>query len=555
MVRPMALPLSLSGRRWTQRTDPDHATTDSASVLDHLRTHRQLDGSVAPDFPVHQLAGLLPGLDRIKAAIAAKEKIAIFGDYDCDGITATAILARAFHRRGVQPLLRLPHRLHEGYGLKMGTIDELAKAGITLLITADTGVSSALEIASAKKRGMDVIVIDHHHLPAELPPAVAILHPLLLPLSSAPAVSPAAAGVAWSVVRAWEEREGGPEWESRDTDLALAAIGTVGDLVELRGSNRTLVEEGLKALNRIKTGPLALLKMQAGITEQARSSDIAFRIAPRINAAGRMADPSVALIGLLGNEEAILQLEEWNRDRQTLVASLTDEALELARAEGPMICLGDPRYAPGICGLISGRVTDRIGRPSLVAFMNAEGECTASLRSVPGYNVTEGLERISDLLRSYGGHAAAAGCSFPHAHLPEIRRRLCDDVRTQVEEQALVPSLLFDATIPARLLSIDLCRALRQLEPFGQGNPEPVFVIENAVLTDMRAIGRDSTHLQARAGGIKLIGFGLAEHMQYIEGPMDLAVHVGIDTWQGALKPQLFLQDLRVSQGVRIPIR
>ncbi len=543
--------LSFTGRRWMSRIDSDAAPTNTVSLIEALMQSRGLlKKPTDVFFSIHRLPGLLTAIERINGAITSGEKIAIFGDYDCDGVTSTALIARMLHRRGATPLLRLPHRLHEGYGLRLPVIDELATAGITLLITTDTGVSAVKEITRAKELRIDVIVVDHHHLPqGDLPPAYAILHPSLM--NPVPASPPSAAGVAWELVQAFEECSGNADWEDSDTDRALAAIGTVADLVELRGENRRVVHEGLGALGRLTKGPLALLKMHAGIESAPRSSDIAFRIAPRINAAGRMADPSVALDAVLGNPEAVLQLDLWNKDRQELVRSLTDEALERAQFEGPMICLSDARYLPGICGLIAGRVTEKLGRPSLVAYIDPQGRSTASLRSVTGFNVTEALAGCSDLLTSFGGHAMAAGCSFAHSNMDTLRIRLNSDVASRLDPSLLVPTLQIDLPVVPKLLTLELCNALQSLEPFGQGNPEPCFVLPRVQLTDARRVGKDSTHLQARVGTSKLIGFGLGHLADRSTEAMDLAVHLGIDTWQGTARPQLYLQDARTA-NVRV---
>ncbi len=536
--------LSLTGKRWHERQAMEpHA--DIPSLTKALRSHRGMDLVADRPFPIENLPDLPKAIDRVTRAVTKKEKIAIFGDYDCDGVTATALLARCLRRHGALPLLRLPHRQREGYGLKMPVVEEMAREGVTLLLTADTGGSSVKEIAEAGRRGMDVIVLDHHHLPSTgLPPAYALLHPALLPTPVA--APPAAAGVTFAFVCALERAEGADDWEDRDTDLALAALGTVADLVELRGGNRLLTQEGLRALGRLEKGPLVFLKMQAGIEGTPKSSDIAFRLAPRINAAGRMADPVVALDALLGNTDAAIQLEDWNRERQELVADLTEEATLRAGKEDAMICLMDPRYLPGVCGLIAGKMTDKFGRPCLVASLDTEGRSTASLRSVPGYNVTEGLDRASGLLTSFGGHAMAAGCTFESRVFPELRRRLSEDVADRLDASLLVPSLAYDAELRLPHVTLDLCRALSDLEPFGQGNPEPCFVLRSMRLTDARTVGRDATHLQARAGSCKLIGFGLGHLAKETTAPLDLLVHIGIDTWQGAMRPQMFLRDLRV---------
>ncbi len=492
--------------------------------------------------------------DRVTHAISHGEKIAIFGDYDCDGITATALMTRFFERRGVAPMLRLPHRLHEGYGLKSAVIEELKTAGTRLLITVDTGVTAVNEIDAAQAAGIDVIVLDHHHLPPMLPDAFAILHPAVAGL---PEPHPAAAGVVWSFVNFLENQsdtqrllgsQKGCCWKDWETDVALAAIGTVADLVPLAGSNRGLVQAGLRALQGITSGPLALLKLQAGLEGRLTSRDIAFRIAPRLNAAGRMADPALALRAVLGDEASVIALEALNVDRQDLVKELMKTALRDSEHDpSPFICLRHADYVPGVCGLIAGKLTDKLGKPSLVA--HDQGEmCVGSLRSIPPYNVMEGLQSVQALLMSFGGHAMAAGCSMKGVHFDDVQRLLAAHVAHTVSPEDLCPSLEADLSIESRHLCPELCEHLRALEPHGQGNPEPSFLIRNAVLRGTRGVGKDGAHLQGFLGAAKIIGFNLGQFAAITGStPVDLICRLGIDTWQGATNVQLFIDDLKVS--------
>ncbi len=539
--------LSFTGKRWVIR-EPDPA---GGSVIERLLKHRGLealgDGELLETFghDARRFRDFTKAADRIGKAIEAQEKIGIFGDYDCDGITSTALLARFFHRRNLQPMLRLPHRVNEGYGLQSSIVEEFKKAGVTLLLTVDTGATAVKPIAEARTAGMDVIVLDHHRLPDVLPDTVALLHPeLALPVMDD---APCGAGVAWSVIHALEMAEGRAEWEDRDTDIALAAIGTVADLVELRGGNRTLAHRGLIALSSLHRGPLALLCTDAALQPPYTSRDIGFRIAPRINAAGRMADPHIALHALLGDAQALLALDGFNRERQDVINTHMEELI--ATGQDPdcsMICILGDQYSPGICGLLAGKLCEAHGKPVMVAG-GAGSLCTASLRSVPGYDVTAGLGRCRDLLISFGGHAMAAGCSFQRDIFEELRDRLNADAVEMTSGLDLTPSLVAECPIPIGTLTMDFCTALHVLEPFGQGNPEPRFLLENVQMENVRCVGKTAKHLQATVGGRKLIGFGLGHLKDVLNTPVDLLCRVGIDTWQGAMKPQLFLDDVRIA--------
>lgn len=493
-------------------------------------------------------------VQRIRKAVHAGEKIAIFGDYDCDGVTATGLMLRCLRRRNVEPLVRLPHRVEDGYGLKTKHVDECSAAGITLLITIDTGVSCAAEVDDAQAKGIDVIILDHHHIPDILPRAFAIVHPDLCP--DFPGAPPAAAGVVWSLVCAMEAADGNPTWIERPMDLALAAIGTVGDLVELRDTNRTLVRAGLACLAHMGDLPLAALLEQAGVQNPITSRDIGFRIAPRLNAAGRLASPMIALQAILGDHEAIAELERLNGERQRLVAGLAEGTLvDAGQNAAAFLCLASTECPPGVAGLLASKLTDAFGRPSLVANIR-DGACVASLRSVPGYNVIEALTRHSTLLTTFGGHAQAAGCTFPLENWPALKTALEEDADIRIAAEERTPCLLADLALDPQHVTLDLCKKIDLLEPFGQGNMEPRFLLRNVQLTDARAVGRDLTHLQAKIGTVKLIGFQLGQLCEYASGRLDILCRVGIDTWQGRVSPQLFIDDLRlasVQTGASLP--
>lgn len=541
-------PLSLTGKRWGVRIADASVTGAGHNLLALLMAERGLAGGAQHHVPGLE-ASLFPdcakATERVRRAVERREKVAIFGDYDCDGITSTAMLSRYFERRGTKPLLRLPHRLHEGYGLRPRVIEELHASGTQLLMTVDTGVTAVNEIAAANRAGMDVIVLDHHHLPPVLPDAYAILHPAV---GNLPEPHPAAAGVTWSFVRHLEAEEQNSPWDGWDTDCALAAIGTVADLVELKGSNRMLVQAGLAALTRIDRGPLAMLRLQAGLQDEITSRDIAFRIAPRLNAAGRMADPSIALHAILGDEGAIMMLEELNRQRQELVKELFVGALHDAEQDPhAFIAISHPQYVPGICGLIAGKLTEHLGKPSLVA--HAQGDtCVGSLRSVPAYNLMQGLRKSADLLQQFGGHAMAAGCAFAATNFETVRERMAADVSASVPPGELRPTLMADLRVQQGQLSLGLVESLRALEPHGQGNPEPAFLLENVSLRNTRTVGRDASHLQGFIGNAKLIGFGLGRFTGLTaSSKVDLIGRLGIDTWNGSRNAQLMVDDMRIA--------
>lgn len=522
-----------------------HASAMMDDVLKTLQTQRNL--LTPPTMSWHDPSSYpdaAKAAERIHRAIRDNEKIGIFGDYDCDGVTSVAQLARFFRRHGADPFLRLPHRMHDGYGLQEKHIAELMARNSTLLVTVDTGVAAHDAVDRANAAGIDVIILDHHHV-ASFPAAFCILHPAR---SSVPEPHPSAAGVVCTFLHALE----GDDWPEREIDLALAMIGTVADLVPLTGVNRAIVRDGLAACAELPACPLRTLLERVSPTGNVTSGDIAFRVAPRINAAGRMADPQSALLALLEGGAHLDALEQLNIERQeqttTCIAAAIAHISSLP-ALPPLLSCSDASFSHGIIGLVAGKLTERFGRPSMAVAI--EGEiCTASLRSPPCYHITEGLARGAHLLSSYGGHAQAAGCTFSLARFPAVQAHLAADIAERTADGSLVPAVSLDAELSPKAIDLSLCRALRALEPYGQGNREPVFLVRSVTLERMRRVGTDGRHLQAQVGGCKAIGFGLGEYAPEPGMAVDLACRIGIDTWNGTAVPQLFVQDIRVAEEI-----
>ena len=522
------LSTSLTGKRWLLKHAHQRGTTE---IIQSLAEERGLDRE--PTMPIfHDMEKIV---QRIGTAMKKNEKIAIFGDYDCDGVTACALLARYFDRQDYKVLLRLPHRLRDGYGLKEEIIQEFAKQDISLLITVDTGIGSLKEIALGKALGIDTIVTDHHIAPGELPDAYAMLHPALE--TGFPLPHPSGAGVAYYLVSRLENGQ----WEDADADKTLAMIGTVADVVELRGLNRQIVQVGLKSMHSLRSGPLAELRNR---TKAVTSIDVAFRIAPRINAAGRMDDPMIALDALLYGEDHLDALDRLNVERQDQTKKLYDEAQQHVDLTSPLLWYSSPSLPHGIIGLIAGRLTERYGKPSCIVATEKD-ICTASLRSPLCYHITEGLAHCHDVLSTYGGHAQAAGCSFPVDMLGTVRSTLTEQVACNTCAEDLMPTIYIDAVLDLQQISLELCHGLSTLEPFGQGNSEPRFLLRDVVCNAQRTVGSEDEHLQCTIDGIKCIGFRLGDLLSRTKGPVDIICRVGIDTWSARAVPQIFIEDMR----------
>ena len=524
------MPLSLTGKQWLS---PQHQY-DFRAFTNILIDERKLSCTPALDVQPAFHAGVCATM-RIEKATANHEHIGIFGDYDCDGITSSVIMNRFFERRGIRPFIRLPLR-SEGYGLRKEHVDIFHAKKVSLIITVDTGIAAAHAIEYANANHINVIIVDHHILPASLPPAYAIIHPLFADPPLIP--SPATAGLCYLLVRLLEKKE----WEDQNTDLALAGLGTIADLVELKGLNRTIAQAGLKAWTNLPNGALKELTISAGLKGCVSSTDIAFRIAPRINAAGRMDDPSVALSALLHGGEPINMLESLNTERQACVENIYTTMPDLPLT--PFICLANKTYHPGIIGLLAGKLTERFHRPSLVAHIR-NGVCTASLRSIPTFNVVDALETSREFLMNFGGHAQAAGCTFKYKNFVLLQKRLSQCVSQTIPSSALTPTLSIDAQLAPADITIALCEDLKRLEPFGNGNPEPRFLLRYIHAFNGRSVGRDDKHLQIRIGNINAVGFGLGKFLSSTTRALDLVCRIGINDWRGVRTPQIYIEDLR----------
>lgn len=534
--------LSRTHKRWVLDADTE---TTALQILTRLCEKRGIDTSKKPYLvPPSVYTDMKRACERIQRAIEARETIALFGDYDCDGITATAVLKRYFQRKGMEPIVRLPHRVQDGYGLREGIVREFADTNVSLVITADTGIASVAEVAALQSHGIDTIVTDHHHIQPELPPAYALLHPALC---SHPEPHPSGAGVAFALVCALE----GGVWDDMQQDLAIAMCGMVADLVPLQGSNRAFVQLGLDAFEKLQDCPLQELRdrHRAGGTAYS-ATDIAFRIAPRINAAGRLADPTVALDALLEGGAALDKLDTLNAERQHLSRTLYEivENEMLGKQQLPKLLSSiTPTMHHGIMGLVAGRLTERFGRPSLVA--NSDGTlCTASLRSTHCYNVVEGLERCKELLESFGGHAQAAGCTFKQHNAELLVEALEKDIALHTDEDDLHPTLTIDGQLHPEEITLALCKQVATLAPFGQANREPLFALRNVHMHGAVACG-DGSHVRGDIAGIKAIGFGLMHAMQEGES-FDAVVRLGVNEWQGKVTPQITIVDVADIQKV-----
>ncbi|MCS6889701.1 MAG: single-stranded-DNA-specific exonuclease RecJ [Chloroflexus sp.] len=505
-----------------------------------------------------QMRGMAEAAARIVTAIDRGELMAVYGDFDVDGVTAVALLTQAISAMGGRIRPYIPHRAREGYGLNNVAIGQLAADGVRVLITVDCGISNYAEVVEASRLGIDVIVTDHHHPPAELPPALAVVNPRQ-PDCAYPFKGLVGVGIAFKLVQALA-RYGKRPANLRGRDmLDLVALGTVADMGPLLDENRVLVRAGLTALNETSRPGVRALIAAAGLTPGLIDSGaIAFALAPRLNAAGRLADARRAYELLLADDRAAAdrlaaELNATNRERQALTRQLQTLAEELVaqsgRAEQPLIVLANPDFNAGVIGLVAARLAETYHRPVVVIEQGADTS-RGSARSIPGFSIIDLFDQCADLFVRYGGHAAAAGFTIATSRIPALEQRLLALGRQHLRDEQLAPRLMIDAVLPLADLSWELYVSIQQLEPFGQGNPQPTLMAPNVTVLDPQPTS-DGAHLRmrVRAGNnvFEAIGFHFGRFAEALQRhpAIDLAYQLAVDEWNGQRRMRLLVRDFR----------
>lgn len=493
---------------------------------------------------------------RLEAARDAGEKVVVFGDYDVDGVTATAVLVRTLHKIGITVSYRIPHRVKDGYSLKNYFLDELHALGVTLVITVDNGIAAAREIAHANTLGMEIIVTDHHTPPPadDLPVAHSILNPKM-DACTYPCKELSGSAVAMKLCIALVERnmESGPERDAFvDKLYQVAGIGIVADCMVLQEENRTIVQRALESINeRPLRGVSALLQKIGTQPGQVRASDISFGMAPRLNAAGRLDSAYDALHLFLNQSSGVSaiadRLDILNKERRAMTqAALTDALaqVEMQPSHRITIVVGD--WQPGIVGLVASRLVEAYGVPAIV-LANKGDIYVASCRSIEGFDMVENLRVFADMFEHFGGHAMAAGFSITPEHFPVFQQAMYAHVDHVLAQRDLTKVLQIDSDILPRELELSTLEALAPMEPFGMGNPHPLFLLENVVPSYARAVGGDGAHLSFKAGNTKAIAFRMGEFTErLLQGTaVDLVVQLDRNEWQGVVSPQLMVRDIR----------
>lgn len=500
-------------------------------------------------------------MERLTRAREKREKILLYGDYDVDGITATALLSGVMRQLGFQVDYFIPNRFKEGYGLNTERLEQAKAMGISLVVTLDCGTKEVEPVEQAVAMGLEVIVTDHHFTPEQLPPAHIILNPHK-PGCRYPDRNLCGVGIAYKVAQALIRHldEGSTGVEDQ---LDLVAIGTIADIVPLVGENRVLVREGMKRLRHTRrVGLLALMESARVVLQQVGVRDVGYSLAPRINALGRLGDAiSVVRLLLTDQEEEAFEITrlmgEANTDRQRLQESVMNDIRRLADAEpekfsGPLIFLAGEDWHRGVIGIAASKVSETYHRPAILFSIDGN-TAHGSARSIPGVHITEALEACSDLLDRFGGHRLASGVTLPTRNLFALEQRLTDMITKQMTGEDSVPLLEIDAEVRLDEIDEELVEQLQDLAPFGAGNPRPLLVAHGLSAGDTaRVVGNGSLKFMVAQGNTLLdaIAFSQAHRLDSLDlNSLDVAFFPEINDWRGQRSIQLKVQDVRTSEG------
>lgn len=491
---------------------------------------------------------LLPDMSqavpRLYQALLRGEAVAVYGDFDVDGIAATALLVEGLEALGAKVTPYIPHRLNEGYGLRTAALEELRQKGVSLVVTVDCGITACAEVAQARESGLDVIITDHHSLPPELPPAMACVNPLRAD-SAYPFRELAGVGIAFKLLQALHQALGHPDALPRCGDLL--ALGTVADMMPLLGENRFLVKRGLELLNNTQRPGLQELIKSSGLTAGALdTASISWSLGPRLNAAGRLAHAMLSYNLLLARtreegQRLAQELERHNVERQRLTNLVWTKAKEQAdkQAGARLLMAAGEDFPSGIVGIVAGKLAEEFYCPSLVVERGQEMS-RGSARSIPEFDIAVALAECGDLLTRFGGHPMAAGFTVPTENLPRLHERLVEKAERELSGLDLRSQLVIDAEVSLAKLNGQVYQEIQQLAPLGYGNPLPAFLSRGVQVTSSRILGNHRNHLELRIRqgnvGWRGIGFGLGDLGGEVSPRLDIVYNLGVDSLTGTLQ-------------------
>lgn len=493
---------------------------------------------------------------RITRAVDNMEKIAVYGDYDADGVTSTAMLYSYLETRGADVIFYIPQREGEGYGMNIGAVEYLKEQGVSLIVTVDNGISSVQEVARANELGIDVVVTDHHRPQEILPDAVAVVD-AYRPDDTSPYKHFSGVGIAFKLLMALEDGAGDVE-DLLEAYSDLAAIGTIGDIVPLTGENRTLIRAGLERLSQSDRPGVQALLENAGIAGKAlTSTNVAFTLVPRINATGRMGAPERAVRLLISGyeEEAEVLSEEIcadNEERRRVEAEIAEAAFADIEAKGYMkdrvVVVDGENWHHGVIGIVASRVTERCGKPCMI-ISRGETEAKGSGRSIEGFSLFEAICACGDLLIKFGGHPMAAGITLKPENIEAFRKRL-NQYAAEHFPQMPTQTVTLDCKLNPAALSVSMAQSLTQLEPFGNGNPQPVFGLFNMELSNVTPVGGGGhlrLTLEKNGAVITAMRFNTKpEELPYhIGDKIDLAVQLEAREFRGQPSLTVIVRDMK----------
>jgi single-stranded-DNA-specific exonuclease len=510
------------------------------------------------------LKGMAEATYRLRLAIRRGDPIVVYGDFDADGVTSTVLLTEVLTRLGANVRPYIPDRVDEGYGLNSPALKALAEDGVRVVVTVDCGIRSVKEVEDGISCGLDMIVSDHHSVGSTLPPALAVINPRQ-PGDPYPEKGLAGVGVTYKLVQALymeAQRRGyraDDPWRPDDW-LDLVAIGTVADIVPLRGENRALVRRGLALLNNpVRSGLKALYGTARIKPGHVDATAIGFMIGPRINAAGRLRSAMMAfdLLTAANQRQAVTlatELNDVNRERQEKTSTMQTWAEEHIPGDPsgePLLFAADERFEQGVVGLVASRLTDQYYRPAVVVQVGEE-ESHGSCRSIPEFHITHALEECDDLLERYGGHAAAAGFTVRNDRIAPLQERLTDVAGSQLVMDELLPTVDVDAELPLEEATLALAGVLTMLEPTGEGNRPPLFASRHVRVQESRVVGSEGSHLKLTLSSgahlVEAIAFRQGEWYGHLPDFLDIAYELQVHEWNNRQEAQLIIRDLRPAE-------
>jgi single-stranded-DNA-specific exonuclease len=502
------------------------------------------------------LPDISQAVSRVYKAVLSREKIAVYGDFDVDGVTAIVILVEGLSRLGAEVITYIPDRVNEGHGLKISALEKLHAQGADLVITVDCGVTDLAEVKQAQKMGMDMIITDHHIPLGNLPRAVAVVDPKRKD-SVYPYPDLAGAGVAFKLLQALFHKDNREKWLTGLLDLVVLA--TITDLVTLVGENRYLVKEGLRELNNSsRVGIQEMVKLAGLKPGELDAEDISWVLGPRLNAAGRVdnASTSYQLLTTQSPEEArllALELEKKNAERQKLTSEVLSRAREklAAKLHLPVLIESDESYSIGVIGLVAGKIADEFYKPTIIISLGPE-LCQGSCRSIPEFDVVAALESCHNLLATFGGHPLAAGFTVTRQNLARLGERITTLATDQLGHLDLRPKIVIDAELPLATFSGETFNLMQKLSPFGRGNSQPTFLTRQVEVIECRNFGNQGEwlRLKLKQGNVtwQAVDFESRRAREEIPSHIDIVYNLEKSRWNGEEVLGLNLRDFAPAQ-------